>query len=103
MPFYSPGQLSATDFNPGSCPCFSLGMIVSLACLKMKLSVEEAINAVTINAAFALGREKNIGSLEIGKKADLIILDLADYQSWPYYFGCNLVKMIIKGGKIWKI
>lgn len=90
----------ATDFNPGSCPTFSMQMIIALACRYMKLTPAEAINAATINAAYALDRGDTIGSLEVGKKADVIILDIPTHRQLPYWFGMNLVGKIIKNGKI---
>ena len=90
----------ASDFNPGSCPSFNMQLMISLACLKMKLLPSEAINASTINAAFAIDRATEIGSLEIGKKADIIILDADNHNQLPYYFGINLVEKVIKNGRI---
>lgn len=90
----------ASDFNPGTCPSFNMQLIISLACLKMKLLPEQAINAATINAAFAIDRAREIGSLEVGKKADVIVLDIDNYKKLPYYFGVNLVEKVIKNGKL---
>ncbi len=90
----------ASDFNPGSCPSFNMQLMISLACLKMKLLPGEAINATTINAAFAINRANEVGSLEIGKKADIIILDIDNHNKLPYYFGINLVEKVIKTGKL---
>ena len=92
----------STDFNPGSCNCDSQQFVTSLACLQMKLLPAEAINAVTINAAFALERGNIIGSLEVGKQADIIILDMPTYQYLPYHLGSNTVETVIKKGKIIK-
>lgn len=92
----------ATDFNPGSCPTLSMQMIIALACRQMKMIPAEAINAVTINAAYALDRGNKIGSLEVGKKADIIILDIPSHLQLPYWFGMNLVERVIKNGKIVK-
>ena len=88
----------ASDFNPGSCPSFNMQLMISLACLKMKLLPSEAINAATINAAFAIDRADEVGSLEAGKKADIIILDIENHNQLPYYFGINLVEKVIKNG-----
>ena len=90
----------ATDFNPGSCNCDSQQFVTSLACLQMKMLPAEAVNAITINAAHSLERGKLVGSLEVGKQADVIILDMPTYQYLPYHLGSNTVKTVIKKGKI---
>ncbi|MDP8200935.1 MAG: imidazolonepropionase [Candidatus Tenebribacter burtonii] len=90
----------ATDYNPGSCNCDSMQFIITLACLQMKMTTEEAIIASTINAAYSLGLGDKIGSLEIGKKADILIMDMPSYQYLPYHFGSNNVETVIKNGKI---
>jgi len=90
----------ATDFNPGSCPTLSMQMIIALACRQMKLTPAEAINAATINAAYALDRGDRIGSIEVGKRADIIILNIPRHQQLPYWFGINLVARVIKNGAI---
>ncbi len=90
----------ATDFNPGSCPTESMQIILTLACVQMKMSPSQAICAVTINAAHALDRADTIGSLEVGKQADIIILDVPNYRFIPYHFGVNNVETVIKNGKI---
>ena len=90
----------ATDFNPGSCPTFSMQMIIALACRQMKMTPAEAINAATINAAYALDRGDKVGSIEVGKRADIIVLDIPRHQQLPYWFGGNLVVMAIKNGAI---
>jgi imidazolonepropionase len=90
----------ATDFNPGSCPTSSMQMIIALACRQMKMTPAEAINAATINAAYALDRGDKIGSIEVGKRADIIVLDIPRHQQLPYWFGGNLVVMAIKNGAI---
>jgi len=89
-----------TDFNPGSCPTESMQIILTLACIKMKMSPAQAINAATINAAHAINRADIIGSLEVGKRADIIILDVPNYKCIPYHFGVNLVYNVVKKGKI---
>lgn len=89
-----------TDFNPGSCPTESMQIILTIACIKMKMSPAQAIVAATINAAHAINRADIIGSLEIGKQADMIILDASNHKSIPYHFGVNLVDAAIKKGKI---
>ena len=90
----------ATDYNPGSCPSYSMQMMITLACLNMNLTIEEAIIASTINSAAAIEKEKVVGSLEKGKQADIIILDLDNYKQIPYYFGTNLIKNVVKNGII---
>jgi imidazolonepropionase len=89
----------ATNFNPGSCPSVSMPMMVGLACMQMRMSPAEALNAATINAAYALGLE-NLGSIEPGRQADLAILDLPDYRMLPYHFGVNPVRAVIKKGRV---
>ena len=90
----------ASDFNPGSCPTLSMQMIIALACRQMKMTPAEAISAATINAAYALDRGNEVGSIEVGKKADIIILDIPNHQQLPYWFGINLVERVIKNGVI---
>ncbi len=90
----------ATDYNPGSSHIANLNFIMSLACLKMKMTIEESISAVTINAAKALKRNKQTGSLEIGKKADFAIFDTEEYSDIIYQVGKNINTMTIKNGKI---
>ena len=89
-----------TDFNPGSCPCYSMQMMISLACLKLKLTVAEAVTAATINAAYAIGRGEQVGSIETGKKADLLILNIADIAELPCQFGVNNIRTVIKAGQV---
>ncbi len=90
----------ATDYNPGTSPTVNMSMIMSLACAQMKMSPAEAITAATINAAYSLRRASRIGSLEVGKFADLAVFDVADYREIPYYFGVNLCVLTMKRGKI---
>jgi imidazolonepropionase len=90
----------ATDYNPGSSHISSLSLIMSIAALKMKMTIEETISAVTINAAKALCREKSIGSIEIGKQADFSVLNTTDYSDIVYSIGKNLNCMTIKDGTI---
>jgi len=92
----------ATDYNPGSCNCDNMQMIITLATLQMKMTVAEAIVASTINAAYALESGDEIGSLEVGKKADILIMNMPSYKYLPYHFGANNVKTVIKNGKIIK-
>jgi imidazolonepropionase len=87
-----------SDFNPGSCPSLNLQFIMNLGYLKYKMTPEEILTAVTINAACAIGREKQIGTLEPGKKADLVIWDAPDMEMLCYRFGSNLAIQTIKAG-----
>ncbi|MFX1503240.1 MAG: imidazolonepropionase, partial [Promethearchaeota archaeon] len=89
----------ATDLNP-NCWTESMQMVIALACYHMKLTPAEALTAATINAACAIQKQDEIGSLEIGKKADLIVLDVPNYNFLPYHFGVNLVSKVIKNGQI---
>ena len=90
----------ATDLNPGSAPCPSMPMVMAIACRVQKLLPAEALNASTINAAHAVGRGERLGSVQIGKQADLLILNEADYRHVPYFFGGNPVESVIKKGKV---
>ena len=90
----------STDHNPGSAPCLSPALTMSIACRYQKLSPAEALNACTINAAHALGISNKVGSLEIGKQADIIIIDAPDYRHLAYQFGGNLVQYVIKNGAV---
>jgi imidazolonepropionase len=90
----------ATDYNPGTSPTLSMPMILSLACTQLRMTPAEAIAAATINGAYALRREKAIGSLEVGKQADVAVFEVADYQEIPYYFGVNHCWMTVKRGRV---
>lgn len=90
----------ATDFNPGSCMTENLQIIMSLASLKLKMSAEEIINAVTINGAFAINMENKVGSIEAGKQADLLIFDMPSYKYLIYNFGVNNIQTVLKKGQI---
>jgi imidazolonepropionase len=90
----------ATDYNPGTSPTVSMPMILSLACTQLRMTPAEAIAAATINAAYALRREKHIGSLEAGKVADIAVFEVEDYREIPYYFGVNKCWMTLKKGEI---
>jgi len=89
----------ATDLNPGTCWCESMQFVIALACRYMKIAPAEAIAAATINAAHAIGMGGEVGSLEVGKKADILVLDAPDYRHLGYRFGINLVETVIKGGE----
>jgi imidazolonepropionase len=90
----------ATDYNPGTSPTASMPMILSLACTQLRMTPAEAITAATTNSAYSLGRDKQIGSLEVGKLADISIFDVDDYREIPYYFGMNTCHTTIKRGHI---
>jgi imidazolonepropionase len=90
----------ATDYNPGTSPTLSMPMILSLACTQLRMTPAEAIAAATINGAYALRREKTIGSLEVGKQADIAVFEVADYREIPYYFGVNHCWMTVKRGRV---
>ncbi len=93
----------ATDFNPGSCMSYSMPLMMTIACTQMKLSPEEAITAATLNAAAALNLSQEIGSIEIGKKADLVLLDIPNYAFLPYHFGENHVDKVVKNGVVLEV
>lgn len=90
----------STDFNPGSSPTISLPFIMNLACMNMGLTLEEVLTASTINAAYAINRGHLIGSLETGKKADILILNVANYKQLQYHYGMNHTHMVLKNGEI---
>ena len=90
----------ATDCNPGTSPTESLQIVMTYACFGLKLLPEEIINAVTINAACAIGRQKEIGSIEVNKKADITIFNAKNLNYLIYHFGVNAVDVVIKNGNI---
>ncbi|OIQ29097.1 MAG: imidazolonepropionase [Bacteroidetes bacterium MedPE-SWsnd-G2] len=91
----------ATDYNPGSTPSGNMNFVVSTACIKMKLTPEEAINAATLNGAYAMGLSDSHGSITIGKKANIIITKpVSNYNYLPYAFGDNLIDKVYLNGKI---
>ncbi len=90
----------STDYNPGSCPTENLQLVMSFASLIMKLTTEEVITAVTINGAAALGLEEEIGSIELGKKGDIVIFDSPNLEYILYHFGINHVDTVVKNGEI---
>lgn len=91
----------ATDLNPGSCFSGSIPLTFALACIHMRFTVEEAITALTLNGAAALNRADSIGSIEVGKKGDFVVLDSDDYNILPYYVGMNCVNTTIKSGVLY--
>lgn len=90
----------ATDFNPGSCYTENMQMIMSLASLKMKMSAEEIINAVTINPAHSLFIHYKVGSIEEGKQADLLVFDFPSFKDLLYHFAVNQLESVFKKGKL---
>jgi len=93
----------ATDFNPGSTPSGNMNFVVATACIKMKMTPEEAINAATINGAYAMGLSETHGSITKGKKANLILTKpISSYYQIPYAFGSNLIESVFIEGKILK-
>lgn len=95
--------LLATDFNPGSSMTENMQMIMSLASTQLKMTAEEIISAVTVNAAYSLGLEAGIGSIEAGKQADLLIFDMPSYKYLIYNFGVNNLEYVIKRGNVYRI
>ena len=90
----------ATDFNPGTSPTLNMQFILALACSAMSMTPAQAIAAATINGAYALRRAHRMGSLQAGKQADLIVMNLDDYRKIPYYFGWNHCLTTVKQGRI---
>jgi len=90
----------ATDLNPGSSMTESLPLIMTMGCTMFRMTPQEVVQATTIHAARSMGRENQIGSLDIGKQADVIALDIPNYQYLPYHFGVDHVELAIKKGKI---
>ncbi len=90
----------ATDFNPGSCYSLNMQLMLSLACSQMKMTPAEAITAATINGAYSLGLSSGLGSLEEGKQADIVLLNVSDYRELPYFFGINHCAVTIKRGNV---
>lgn len=94
----------ATDCNPGSSPTESMPFVLTLACLYLRLTPEEALTAATINAAHAVGRAAQAGSLEVGKQGDILVLNVPNLNYLPYHFGNNPVDVVIKNGRIvWRV
>jgi imidazolonepropionase len=93
----------ASDLNPGTAWCGNMQFAIALACRYMKLTPAQAVAAATINAAAAISAEGRIGSLEVGKQADLLILSVDDYRHLGYRFGVNLVQTVIKKGHLYPV
>lgn len=90
----------ASDCNPGTCPTENLPLVGSMACTQMKMLPAEVVTALTLNAAAAVGRAGRIGSLAVGKQADLVVFDVPDYRHIFYHFGVNHVWRVIKRGRV---
>ncbi len=93
----------ATDCNPGTTWNESMQFVIALACRAMKLTPAQAIAATTINSAYAIRRADTVGSIEVGKQADLLILSVSDYRQLGYRYGTNLVKQVIKRGRVYSV
>jgi imidazolonepropionase len=92
----------ASDYNPGSSPSGNMNTVVSMSCIQMKMLPEEAVNAATINGAYAMGLEHEIGSITVGKRANLIITKPVPSLAYiPYSFGTNLIDKIIINGALY--
>jgi imidazolonepropionase len=89
----------ATDFNPGSSPTQSMWLVLNMACVRFGLSIAEAIVGATVNAACAAGVQKRVGSLQVGKQADVLVCEPSDHRDLAYYFGSNPVRTVIKRGR----
>jgi imidazolonepropionase len=93
----------ASDYNPGSSPSGRMAFVISLACIKMKMLPAEAINAATVNGAYAMGLENEVGSITRGKRANLIITkSVSNYEYIPYAFGSDLIENVLINGRILK-
>ena len=90
----------ATDFNPGTCYCENMQMVVALGCQEMHLSPAEALRAATLGAATAIGRQNDVGSLEAGKWCDLLVLDADSHMELPYHWGVNQVRGVVLGSHV---
>ena len=90
----------ATDFNPGSCMTESMPLIMNIACTQMRMLPAEAITAATINAAWVIGEEDCAGSLEVGKQADILVMDAPGHEHLCYHFGVNLTDTVVKNGRV---
>lgn len=88
----------ASDFNPGSCFSESIALVFALACIEMKLSIEEAVTALTINGAAAIDKADKIGSIDKGKLGDIVILEYPSYKYIPYHVGVSTVETVVKNG-----
>jgi len=93
----------ASDYNPGSSPSGNMKLMMSMACIQYKLTPEEAINAVTLNTAYAMGLQNETGTISLGKRANLIITkEISSYGFLPYAYGSDLIDKVILNGMVWK-
>ncbi|MEG0583700.1 MAG: amidohydrolase family protein, partial [Cetobacterium sp.] len=90
----------STDYNPGSCPCENLQLIMQIAASQMKMTPKEVFKAVTINAAKSIGKEDTIGSIDVGKKADFVIFDAHNIDYILYHFGTSHTQSVYIGGSL---
>ena len=90
----------ATDFNPGSCPSLNMQLVINLGCLKYRLTPAQTLTAVTLNGAAAIGLEESVGSVEVGKKGDLVIWNAPDLEYICYRMGSDLAQCVIKAGRV---
>jgi imidazolonepropionase len=91
----------ASDYNPGSSPSGNMKLVMSLGCIRLRMLPEEAINAVTVNSAYAMGLSETHGSITAGKKANLFITKkIPSYEYLPYAYGSNLVETVILDGGV---
>jgi imidazolonepropionase len=90
----------ATDFNPGSCNCDSMALVMTLACLQMRMTPAEALAAATINAAAAVNRAGETGSISVGKQADILVWNIPSYKYIPYHMGSSEPETVIRSGKV---
>jgi imidazolonepropionase len=90
----------ATDFNPETCFTLNMQIILAIACTQMRMTPAEAVTAATINAAYSLGLSDRLGTLEEGKQADVILMDVSDYRELPYFFGINHCVVTVKKGNV---
>jgi imidazolonepropionase len=89
-----------SDLNPGTSPTLSLTLVMSLACLKLRMTPAEALVATTINAAQALGMDDEVGSLEPGRRADVVVWDVPDIEQLPYWLGARLARTVVRAGRV---
>jgi imidazolonepropionase len=90
----------ATDFNPGTSPCWNMQFVMALGCTQMKMSPEEVFCAATVNGAWAMGLGDRAGIIAKGRQADLVIFDAEDYREIPYYFGDSTVRAVLRRGEV---